>query len=717
VISNAGPDAANGATYLDAIPSALTNLTAICGSATNRAACGATAASLSGNNLTGSIAALPANSSVTITVTGKAPNAPTRFSNSVTVSPPAGVVDPDSSDNIGGPVITQVTGVSALSGYVWIDYNRDNVRNPATESLVQGATVRVLDVNGNPVNYVNAAGLTVPATAVSDATGAYLIPGLVPGPGYQVVFDFTNVDLRATPNVPNFGVVRPANSDPTVNGTGVNFTTIRNITLVDGLTTIDQNARLIDPSGVIYDSNTRIPVPGATATLYFTPTVGGTATVVSNSQLNGGTPNNQLVGNDGRYAFFLAQNDSVTGLPTPTGTYEIRVTPPAGYVQHTAGVGSVVGATQLTVPATTSTDNAYPVQLQITAPAVGISGTNTENGTGTTYHLVFNNFGYIANSQDVIHNHIPLDRTPSNQLMISKVASAASVEIGDSVKYTIRINNPNAVSIGNAYVYDRASAGFTYVPGSARFVSGSTTVAVVPTGTAPALRFVIPVIAANTSGELTYYMRVGAGAAQGTGINMAQLMDQNGQTLSPQVQAKVRVTGGVFSAQACVIGKVYVDCNNNHIQDVEELGIPGVRLFTQDGTSFTTDVEGKYSYCGLDPRTSVLVVDQSTLPLGSALTTSSNRNAGDAHSLFLDLKNGELHRADFIEGSCSAPVLEQVKARRTKGDVSGIVPQTPKQGSTLQFIGKPANGLNQGTDSAKQGNQGTGKGFQPPQIK
>ena len=43
-----------------------------------------------------------------------------------------------------------------------------------------------------------------------------------------------------------------------------------------------------------------------------------------------------------------------------------------------------------------------------------------------------------------------------------------------------------------------------------------------------------------------------------------------------------------------------------------------------------SDIEGKYSYCGLTPTTHVLRVDHTTLPAGSRLTMSSNRNAGDA---------------------------------------------------------------------------------------
>jgi hypothetical protein len=73
----------------------------------------------------------------------------------------------------------------------------------------------------------------------------------------------------------------------------------------------------------------------------------------------------------------------------------------------------------------------------------------------------------------------------------------------------------------------------------------------------------------------------------------------------------------------------------------------------------------------------VIRVDETTLPRGSRLTTSSNRNLGDAGSLWLDLKNGELARADFIEGSCTPSVIEQVKARRAQGEVRSVETEKP----------------------------------------
>ena len=104
--------------------------------------------------------------------------------------------------------------------------------------------------------------------------------------------------------------------------------------------------------------------------------------------------------------------------------------------------------------------------------------------------------------------------------------------------------------------------------------------------------------------------------------------------------------------ESCVAGKVYVDCNHNQRQDLKELGIPNVRIYLEDGTYLITDVAGKFSFCGLSAQTHVLKVDKATLPTGSQLIANSNRNSGDANSLFLDSKNHQLIRADFIENSC-----------------------------------------------------------------
>jgi hypothetical protein len=89
----------------------------------------------------------------------------------------------------------------------------------------------------------------------------------------------------------------------------------------------------------------------------------------------------------------------------------------------------------------------------------------------------------------------------------------------------------------------------------------------------------------------------------------------------------------------------------------------------------------------LRPATHTLKVDKTTLPPGSHLVESSNRNALDPNSIFIDLKNGELHQADFIEGSCSPEVMQDVKARRSKGEVNAA--DQKARGPALIFDSRP----------------------------
>jgi hypothetical protein len=193
---------------------------------------------------------------------------------------------------------------------------------------------------------------------------------------------------------------------------------------------------------------------------------------------------------------------------------------------------------------------------------------------------------------------------------------------------------------------------------------------------------------------LSYRVRVGVGSMQGDGVNRATayacntaascldagLAPATGATASNEARFKVQVTGGVFTNEACVAGKVFTDCNGNGIQDGAERGIPGVRLYLEDGTHMTTDADGKYSYCGLSPMAHVIKLDGSTMPAGSVLGETSNRNLGDPGSLLLDVKNGELVRADFAETACSAPVLDRIQLRQTP---SAAPPPTASPGVTF----------------------------------
>jgi uncharacterized repeat protein (TIGR01451 family) len=666
VVSNAGPDAANGTQLNDAVPDELSNVAASCASTKGGAVCAAP--TVTGNLVTATLATLPANSSVTFTIAATAPALPSRFSNSATAVLPTGLVDPNPTDNVGGPVITQVTGASAVSGNVYRDTNR-NVARDANEPPVAGVKVTLRDASGKEV-----------VSALTDSEGNYMFPNVPAGKGYSVVFVYGEKPQ---------GIPAPTgtSSDP-LSGNPSNLQTISGITVVDNNVTTNQNARIIDPSGVVYDSVTRLPVTGATVCL----AVNGN--VLPNTQLAMATPNCQVTGAGGAYTFFVT--------PTaPTGTYSFQVAPAAGYLPPNAVLGGVAlpSSTGFNVPVGFGMT---AVQNQVTAPT---------GAQPTIYHLQLNNFG--PGSNDVIHNHIPLDAIPAAKLTIAKTGSKTVAEIGDSIVYTLtvkRADSAGAVLPGFA-VMDTLPAGFTYMAGTASVDNNpvkDSDIGLTNQGSKPLMAmFINKPLSQTATITISYRVRLGVGAAEGTGINRAVAKTDatvncvaTPAMCSNEAQFKVRVTAGVFTPQACVIGKVFADCNQNGIQDNEEMGIPGVKLYLLDGTSIITDVEGKYSVCDLKPQTNVVAVDRRTMPRGSLFGTTSNRNALDGSSLFLDLKKGEMHRADFSEASCSNGVIEQVKARRAQGEVRAA--ETESGNKALKYDAKPTAEPVQTTDGAKQ---------------
>ena len=594
---------------------------------------------------------------------------------------------------------TPVQLSASITGTTWYDIGAADDVLDAGDRRLPGWIVEVVDP---------ATGAVL-RTGTTGANGAYRIDDLIPGIALGVRFrdPATNVVW----GVPVNGEAAPGSSGAScdqanaiANGTRSSCversSVTRLVVVLQAGQTLAQQSLPVDPSGVVYDSTTRTPVPGSVVTLTPSGICAGydPTTQIVNATTGGytisGSAISTTVGPDGFYQFLFAP-----GAPASC-TFTLGVTPPAGYAFVSTAIPPQTGT--LSPPGGPTAT--YEVQAQATAP-------NAAPGTPTTYWLSLTAGSGVAN---IIHNHIPLDPTAPTGLAITKQVDRSEASIGETVRYTVTVRHVAGPGLPVTTVRDRLPAGFTFIPGTAR-VNG-TAIADPIGGVGPVLGFNIGALNAGNTLELTYRVRIGVGAQEGDGINLARahgcgtpagclspatLTPIAGAVPSNEARARVRVSGGVFTRDACVLGKVFVDCNGNSIQDQEELGIPGVRLYFETGTYLISDSEGKYSYCGLPPRSHTLKIDGLTMPRGSRLTTSSNRNLGDAGSLFIDLKAGELHRADFIEGSCSNTVVEQVKARRAQGEVRA--PETEKKGGApLQFQSKPLRVPQQGTDGAKQ---------------
>lgn len=621
-VKNVGTAATSGAvTVTDTLPAGLTYVPAssggngwVCSAVLQVVGCTTSAIASANSNLV--------NLPITVIPTAAAVAASPVVNNAVV----SGGGEPFANNTNNSASDPTVVGLPAtVSGYVWLDVNHDKIFTPGE-----------IGVAGWQAELMNAAG-TVIATGLTNAAGLFFIGAIAPGAGYQLRFRDPSTNIVYASPILGDGTVIPPGSIPPPVGTVVVNGVITGLTLNPGDNVVELDMPL-DPSGVIYDSITRLPVPGAVVTLSCP-----TCTVPFNPALHlfGGAVNQaQTVGSTGYYQFLLFAS-------APAGLYQIQVTPPAGYASPSTLIPAQI------VPLTPPTGvGKFMVQAQVGPPPVG---------SPTTYYL---NLNVFTGMQDVINNHIPLDPllVAGSGLFVSKLASRTTAEPGDFIDYTVTTKNVTTLTLPGTLLVDNLPRGFTYELGTARL--NGLVIADPVGGKGPTLTFPIGAMAPNSTMTLTYRVAVGITATLGTGINSAQA--NSGVARSNVAQARVQLVQGIFSDKAYILGTVYMDCNRNHIQEADEPGIPAVRLYLENGTFVVTDTDGKYSFYGVDPRTHHLKLDKTTLPSGALLEVLANRHAGVAGGRFVDLKKSELHRADFASNTCTPSIMAEVKARHAK---------------------------------------------------
>jgi uncharacterized repeat protein (TIGR01451 family) len=219
----------------------------------------------------------------------------------------------------------------------------------------------------------------------------------------------------------------------------------------------------------------------------------------------------------------------------------------------------------------------------------------------------------------------------NSSLEITKSADRPSVEVGDTVTYRVELRNATPAALNDAQVTDQLPPSFHYAEGTALVEAPPAPARSVEPERASEglLVFRVGRVEAGARVVLTYRARVGANAREGEQFNTASAAGvlSNGERVStPRARASVRVRRGLFSSQQVIVGRVYSDANLNGQFDKDERGVPGVRLYLNNGQSVITDSEGLYNFPVVNEGAQVLSLDPVTLPPGYALAETSRRD-------------------------------------------------------------------------------------------
>jgi uncharacterized repeat protein (TIGR01451 family) len=364
------------------------------------------------------------------------------------------------------------------------------------------------------------------------------------------------------------------------------------------------------PFGVVYQGRSAgTPVPGARVSL-FADSTGGAFVPLGAGSNAGVDPNNDnsnpfAADTAGRWSFVLS--NAQLGTTTTPARYFLNVTAP-GYRSRL-------------IETTIAPDGSGLFSLAVRAldglPVAGAGSFELTEAQVDIQRLA----AYALN--------VPMFENSS--LEITKSADRPSVEVGDTITYRVELRNATPAALDNLEVRDQLPTSFHYAEGTALVENPPAPArSVEPERAADnTLIFRLGRVDAGARVTLVYRVRVGANAPEGEQFNTASAAGtlSNGERVStPRARASVRVRRGLFSSQQVLLGRVYSDANLNGQFDKDERGVPGVRLYLNNGQSVITDSEGLYNFPVVNEGAQVLSLDPVTLPPGYALAETGRRD-------------------------------------------------------------------------------------------
>tara|TARA_R110002049_G_scaffold47902_1_gene138351 strand:- start:38600 stop:42853 length:4254 start_codon:yes stop_codon:yes gene_type:complete len=613
-VTNNGPSEARGVQVTDALDDALTFVSFDAGTS------GVTRVTGDDQNLTFNVGTLAAQQTETFTITvSLAASATGNIDNQADISTTDNDSDPD---NDFSAITTPINRDVALGITKTV-----NVTTAVPGVLTAGspAIVYTIDVTNNGIS--DATGVFV-TDDLSDELNANRITSITVNPGVGTVSNNTTTD---TPRV-DFGTI-PA-------GETRQFTITAEIPA--GATGVIDNEAIVD-------SDTTNPVTSTEVTTTLTPQFD----LIIDKSVNGST--NVGPGSQVTYTIVVS-HDTDGGEESPSTATGVVITDnlPAGMTFSSA----TLGGSAVTLTPDANGDVVFP-EFDL---ASGATQTATIVATvDTTADGVLNNVASIttdAGETDTTNNsdNVDVTATPRAELTVTKTVDNTESQVGGTLVYTVEVTNSGPSPATNVEAVDVLPAGVTFVSGTD--LTGATFTA--STGDITVSGQTITVnggtLAANDSFSFTIMATVNTGVTVDQVNNVSVTTDT---TESNPNNNSAQVTTAIDPLTASIAGSVFVDLNNNGVQDTGE-GIEGVTL-TLAGTdslgnavnaTATTNANGDYLFANLAAGTYAVTESQPAGFRDGAEAAGTGATATVLDDMFTNLglaAEAQAINFDFIE--------------------------------------------------------------------
>lgn len=249
----------------------------------------------------------------------------------------------------------------------------------------------------------------------------------------------------------------------------------------------------------------------------------------------------------------------------------------------------------------------------------------------------------------------------TTKLYITKIVNKKTIGIGELLKYTIELGNNSDENISNIKVYDNLPRGFDLKgyqkeEGNLEIENWN--------GREFELSGSLP---SKEKFSFSYIVRVNNSSRMGENINSAKADGRNNRYYdSNTASIGVEVEDDLFDQKGIIFGRVYIDENKNKKVDKNEVGIPGAKIYLENGNYVITDSQGMYSLYGQRSITHGVKIDRTSLPEGLAFLKLGNKYSSKGDFAFADLKTGQLLKVNFAAIDVSQEVYNEILKRKER---------------------------------------------------